>query len=63
MPGMSRDSLRRDVKIRSMLLTFEPEDGDIIIIGSANDKLTAELAAKNAALITVIDNTRSIHLV
>lgn len=61
MPGMNQDSLRSDPKIRQSLLTkLQPEDGDVIIIGSAENKKNAELATKNTALLTVADHHRHI---
>jgi len=45
-----------DDDIIQLLLSLEPEDGDVIIIGSANDRLSAELGAKNAAINTILEN-------
>jgi uncharacterized protein DUF4443/transcription factor-like protein len=58
--GRSQDSLRKDADIRSLLLDgLNPEQGDIIIVGSADtDRRTAELAAKNAALFTIVDHEK-----
>lgn len=53
MPTQTQDSSPDD-PIRSLLMNLKPNDGDVIIIGSANDKLSAELAAKNAGLMTII---------
>lgn len=36
-----------------ILMKLEPKDGDAIIIGSANDRLKAELGAKNAVIATL----------
>lgn len=61
MPGSSHDSLRREPQIRDMLSeSLRPENGDVLIIGSSNrDAVTAELAAKNAALQTLLANEGS----
>jgi GTP-dependent phosphoenolpyruvate carboxykinase len=55
MPGSTHDSLRKERKIRGMLLSgLTPADGDVIIIGSADaGEKVAELGAKNAALFTI----------
>lgn len=55
MPASSHDSLRKEKKIRTILMQrLSPSDGDVIIIGSADsNEKTAELAAKNAALHTI----------
>lgn len=45
-----------DDDIIQLFLSLEPEDGDVIIIGSANDRLSAELGAKNAAINTILEN-------
>ncbi|MFQ6064861.1 MAG: DUF4443 domain-containing protein [Candidatus Bathyarchaeia archaeon] len=51
MPGVSEDVFRGIPSIRRMLMTrLKPEENDVIIIGSANDKSTAEFAAKTVAL-------------
>ncbi|HKU50198.1 MAG TPA: DUF4443 domain-containing protein, partial [Nitrososphaera sp.] len=58
--GRTQDSLRKDPATRSALVrSLEPEQGDVIIVGSADiDKRTAEMAAKNAALFTIVDHER-----
>lgn len=59
MPGRSHDSLRKEPRIRKLLMEkLKPEDGDAVIIGSADHERTAELAAKNAALFTVMDHEK-----
>ncbi len=51
MPGLSEDVFRSIQSIHDMLVAkLKPEEDDVIIIGSANDKQTAEFAAKTAAL-------------
>jgi len=59
MPGQNHDSLRREPNIRRLLIEkLNPDDEDVIIIGSATDERTAELAAKNAALLTVTSHEK-----
>jgi predicted transcriptional regulator len=51
MPGVSEDVFRNMQLIHDMLVAkLKPEEDDVIIIGSADDKQTAEFAAKTAAL-------------
>jgi hypothetical protein len=60
MPTSSQDCLRKEPHIR-MLLTekLKPEEGSVIIIGSADyDEITAELAAKNAAILTIMSHEK-----
>jgi hypothetical protein len=53
-PHESIDCLLKDKKTRSLLLSeLKPENGDMIIIASANDPFIAEIAAKNSALWTL----------
>jgi uncharacterized protein DUF4443 len=60
MPASSHDSLRKEPQVRRMLVEkLKPEDGDVIIIGSADsNEKTAELAAKNAALLTIFSHEK-----
>jgi hypothetical protein len=59
MPGRSHDSLKKESRIRRLLIEkLKPEESDVIIIGSAEDERTAELAAKNAALSTVMNHEK-----
>ena len=55
MPASSQDSLRREREIRKLLTqALEPDEDDVIIIGSADaSEKSAELGAKNAALFTL----------
>jgi hypothetical protein len=59
-PSTNYDSLRKESHIAELLIEkLNPEDGDVIIIGSATeDERTAELAAKNAALLTIMNHER-----
>ncbi len=59
MPGRSQDSLRNEPRIRKLLIEkLKPADSDVIIVGSAEGERTAELAAKNAALLTVVNHEK-----
>jgi hypothetical protein len=59
----SSDSLKKEHKVRKMLVEkLNPGEGDIIIIGSADsNQKTAELAAKNAALLTMFSHEKHHH--
>jgi len=51
MPGVTEDVFKDIPSIREALLSkLEPKENDVIIIGSAEDKRSAELGAKIAAL-------------
>jgi hypothetical protein len=52
------DSLEKEPHIAKLLIEkLQPEEGDVIIIGSAVKNVrVAELAAKNAALLTMVDH-------
>jgi hypothetical protein len=58
--GRPQDSLKKDPDTRTLLLEgLKPEQGDVVIVGSADtDRRTAELAAKNAALFTIVNHER-----
>lgn len=59
MPASGQDSLRREAAVRRMMAEkLKPEEGDVIIIGSAESEKTAELAAKNAALLTIFSHEK-----
>lgn len=53
-----QDSLRKEPAIRKLLIEkLKPEQDDVIIIGSSNNNSRiAELAAKNAALLTLVSH-------
>jgi predicted transcriptional regulator len=54
MPGIEEDAFKGDPRIRVELISkLQPRENDVIIIGSANDKLTAEYGAIAAALETL----------
>lgn len=58
MPASSNDSLKKEREVRRMLVEkLNPRDGDVIIIGSSDsNEKTAELGAKNAALLTILSH-------
>jgi hypothetical protein len=59
MPGTREDLLRNNRKIHSLILKkLKPEDNDVVIIGSSENKRTAELAAKSAALHTIANHEK-----
>jgi hypothetical protein len=59
MPNTRENLLRNEPKIYSLIVKeFKPEDNDVIIIGSSEDKKTAEMAAKSAALRTISDHEK-----
>jgi hypothetical protein len=63
MPASSNDSLKKERQVRKMLVEkLSPKEGDAIIIGSADSsEKTAELAAKNAALLTIFSHEKHQH--
>jgi hypothetical protein len=63
MPASSNDSLKKEQKVRRMLVEkLNPRDGDVIIIGSSDsNEKTAELGAKNAALLTIFSHEKPHH--
>ncbi len=51
MPGISEDVFQNIKSIHDMLISkLKPKENDVIIIGSADDRLTAEFGAKAAVL-------------
>ena len=51
MPGVGEDVFQNTQTIHdSLVSTLKPKENDVIIIGSANEKRTAEFGAKTAAL-------------
>jgi hypothetical protein len=61
-PGTKYDALKREPNIRQLLVhKLSPELRDVVIIGSDHiDQRIAELAAKNAALLTVMSHEKHI---
>lgn len=59
MPASSQDSLKKEPHVRRIMVEkLVPEEGDLVIIGSAENEKTAELAAKNAALLTIFSHEK-----
>ncbi len=59
MPNTREELVKNEPKIHSMIVQqFEPEENDVIIIGSSHDKKTAEMAAKSAALHTISEHEK-----
>lgn len=52
-PGEAGDALDGDGKTRDILMGMSPEDGDVVIMTSADDPFVAEASAKNSALCTI----------
>jgi hypothetical protein len=59
MPGTQKDVSKNDPSIRSSLSKMDLKDGDVIIIGSADEKIKAELGAGAAALELIRSKTKS----
>ena len=61
MPEKNQNPLKKDPQVHiSMINKLKPSENDIVIIGSAADRKTAEMAAKSAALQTVAGHERHI---
>lgn len=59
LPGTGEDLMRNDQKIHSLIMKeLLPEQNDVIIIGSSQNKKIAEMAAKSAALYTIEDHAK-----
>lgn len=59
LPGTGEDLMRNDQKIHSLIMEkLSPEQNDVIIIGSSQNKKIAEMAAKSAALYTIEDHEK-----
>ncbi|MDH2907119.1 MAG: DUF4443 domain-containing protein [Candidatus Nitrosotalea sp.] len=59
LPGTDEDLMRNDQKIHSLIMEkLSPEQNDVIIIGSSQNKKIAEMAAKSAALYTIDDHEK-----
>jgi hypothetical protein len=59
-PGTRYDALKREPHIGQLLVyKLKPDYGDVVIIGSDDtNQRIAELAAKNAALLTVMNHEK-----
>lgn len=54
MPGADYDCLREEPEMKRLLIAkLDPQEDDVVIIGSASDRITAELGAKSAILFTI----------
>jgi hypothetical protein len=60
MPSTNIDSLRKEPKIHKLLIEeLNPKDNDVVIIASSDEEgRIAELSAKSAALLTVMNHKR-----
>jgi hypothetical protein len=60
--GTNYNSMTKEQGTAKLLIEkLKPENGDVIIIGSAVDDIRiAELAAKNAALLTIANHEKHI---
>lgn len=54
MPDSNQDPLKKENELRKDMEKLGAQDGDAVIIGGADTAKAAELAAKNAALATVM---------
>jgi hypothetical protein len=56
-PGTDYDALNSEIALQNLLVQkLKPKENDVIIIGSDDDKITAELATKGAALFTIMSH-------
>lgn len=58
MPGTGEDVSQRDPSLFAALSSLDLKQGDVIIIGSADEKIKAELGAKTAAIELVKSNIK-----
>ena len=59
MPRTDYDCLNEEPDMRNLLISkLKPQEDDVIIIGSASDRITAELGAKSAALFTIASHEK-----
>ncbi len=59
MPDKNLDSLKKEPQVCDFMIThLKPENEDVIIIVSADDKRTAEMAAKGTVLQMISDHER-----
>ena len=63
MPRTDYDCLNEEPDMRNLLISeLKPQEDDVIIIGSASDRITAELGAKCAALFTIASQEKHVGL-
>ena len=61
MPNKSQDALRNEPKIYDLIIThLRPEEEDVIIITSADDRKTAEMSAKSTALQIISEHEKHV---
>ncbi len=59
MPSTDYDCLNEEPQMQNLLISkLKPQEDDVVIIGSASDKITAELGAKSAALFTIASHEK-----
>jgi len=59
MPDRTQDSLRNESEIKNILLeNLQPDENDVIIIASSDNKKNANLAAKSAAILTISNHEK-----
>lgn len=59
LPGTGEDLMRNDQRVHLLIMKeLSPEQNDVIIIGSSQNKKIAEMAAKSAALYTIEDHEK-----
>lgn len=57
MPSTREDLMRKDQTLYFLIMkNLQPQENDVIIIGSSENKKTAEMAAKSAALHTISEH-------
>ena len=55
-PRETNDCFYNDIETRDYIMSkLSPKESDIVIIASAQDPFVSEIAAKNAALLTLVD--------
>ena len=58
-PGEVKDSLRDDPKTKKILLdNLKPEENDLVIIGSSDEKFVAKISAINSVLWTLASHEK-----
>jgi hypothetical protein len=57
-PDSGHDALKKEPSLKKELESLKPQEGDAVIIGSAEKSKVAELAAKSAALATIMDHEK-----
>jgi hypothetical protein len=60
-PGTEEDVSKSDPSLLTSLSKLSLNEGDVIILGSADEKIRAELGAKTAALELLKTKNRTFH--